>query len=148
MGGNSGPFGVVLLSLVPCLLSEMVGQPCREGRGALRVTELDVDVSPQHIAAASARASKFFPNLEAEGSDVRHLHLQTLLQLQGFRREVTRCLVSAGVELGILDACRTSFNPFGSAGMMGMNRLDFPESAFTSSAGDVLSSFGLQVHLE
>ena len=135
-----------MLSLVPCLgllSSEIVGLPCREDRSTPGVTELDVDAAPQHKSAASAIASKFFPNL---GSEVRHLHLQTLLQLQGFRREVTtrlvrrteehehkiqspRCLLSASMELGILDACRTSFSPFGSAGVMGMNRLAEEEDA-------------------
>jgi hypothetical protein len=144
MGGNSGP-SAVKLSFLPCfslLSDEMVGLPCREDRRffrALGITELDGDVSPQHIAAASARASKFV-SLRPEAFDTRHLHLQTLLQLQGFRSDVTtrlmrqmeereldiqspRCRASAGVELGIMDACITSFNPFGSAGMMGMNLL-------------------------
>ena len=143
MGGNSGPSGVVLLSLLPwfgLLLSEMVGLPCHEDRRFLGVAECDVDVSPRHIDASSARASKFFLNLGTEEFDPLHLHFQTLLQLQGLRREETtkhvrrteehefdvqlpRCLVSAGIELGVPDVCSTSFNPFGSAGMMGMNRL-------------------------
>lgn len=74
----------------PSLL--LIGLPGEEDRRFANdpgEAEADVDVAPQQIAAASARVSKFLACLELEVFDVRHLHLQTLLHLQGFSSEAT-----------------------------------------------------------
>lgn len=113
MGGKSGP-GVMTLSWFGRLLDDIVGLLCLKDRciiGAPGVAELDADASPQHIAAGSTRASEFLSCLEPDGFDSRHLHLQTLLQLQGFRSEATTRLMRQTEErkLDILSPrCRAS----------------------------------------
>jgi len=107
----------------------------------------------QHSAAAWASVARpVAAHASAAGREdgpefaARHLHFQTLLQLQGFKRESTRCRESGGTDDREATG-KTSRRPLGSAGTMGMYLRDFVEEDGRSKPREGASSCG-QLHLE
>lgn len=100
IGGNSGPGEGDVTDLVLCLGRLWVVKPGLPRRDGLRfanflepcggLVDADVDASLlQHIAAARASVSRPEPSVSVVVA-FRHLHFQTLLQLQGLSRESTK----------------------------------------------------------